>query len=488
MLSQLSPQHLAKLCNGEWYQGTIPSARFTAAQIDSRLMDNNQLFVALHGEQTDGHKFIVKLDPERHQAAIVEQPAPQALAAQLCVANSLDALQTLSKEIASRTTAVKFAITGSVGKTGTKDMLYQMLTAFGPTHATKGNYNNHIGTPLTLAQMPDDTQFLVCELGMNHAGEIADLSAIVKPAIAAITSIADSHIGNFDSLQQIADAKAELFSGLTVGGTAILPRDDAFFTHLEAAAKTAGAGRILSFGIHPESTFRLVEAQRVKDGLLLTIDCPCEEGEPRNRGTRGITFELAMKARHWAVNAACALAMCAAAGLNARTAAAYLSDFADLPGRGKTFDLTIGGHTVRLIDDSYNAGPASMKAALNTLAELPGKHGVIMSDMLELGDFATQAHQTLAKQLKEAGISWVIAIGPQMTAMTVGLPDSINCICHPNINAALSALDQDFALLAEHTDYLLVKGSHGSGGHLISQHMTETYSVGSATTEVHHAS
>ena len=485
MLSLLSPQHLAELCKGQWYQGTVPLTRFTAAQIDSRLMDNNHLFIALQGKQTDGHKFIAKLDPERQQAAIVEQPVPQARAAQLCVASSLHALQTLSEEIADRTTAVKFALTGSVGKTGTKDMLYQMLTAFGPTHATKGNYNNRIGAPLTLAQMPEDTQFLVCELGMSHAGEIAELSAIVKPAIAAITCIADSHIGHFDSIQQIADAKAEIFSSFIEGGTAILPRDDAFFAYLEAAAKTAGAGRILSFGIHPESNFRLTETQRVKGGLRLAIDYTSDKNKTQ---TKSITFDLAMTAQHWAVNAACALAMCAAAGLDVRTAATRLSNFGDLPGRGKTFDLTIGGHLLKLLDDSYNAGPTSMKAALDTLAEFPGQNGVILSDMLELGDFSTQAHLTLATQMTEVGISWVIAIGPQMTAMSDVLPDSMNCICYPNSTVALSTLDQDLALLAEQTDNLLVKGSHGSGAYLISQHLLKTYSTVSAATEVHHAS
>ena len=485
MLSQLSPQQLADLCNGQWYQGTIPSARFTAAQIDSRLMDNNQLFIAIQGEQTDGHNFIVMLDPERQQAAIVEQPAPQAPAAQLCVASSLHALQTLSEEIANRTTAVKFALTGSVGKTGTKDMLYQMLTAFGPTHATKGNYNNNIGTPLTLAQMPEDTQFLVCELGMSHAGEIAKLSAIVKPTIAAITCIADSHIGHFDSLQQIADAKAELFSSFTKGGTAILPRDDFFFAYLEAAAKTAGASHILSFGTHPESNFRLTESHRVNGGLRLVIEYPCDKDESQ---TRSITFNLAMTARHWAVNAACALAMCAAAGLDVRTAATRLSDFSDLIGRGKKFDLTIGGHPIKLLDDSYNASPTSMKAALDTLAEFSGQNGVILSDMLELGDFSTQAHLTLATQMTDVGISWVIAIGPQMTAMTDVLPEAMKCICYPNSTVALSYLDQDLAQLAERTDNLLVKGSHGSGAYLISQHLVKTYSTISAAAEMHHAS
>ena len=364
-------------------------------------------------------------------------------------------------------------------------MLVRMLTNFGSTHATKGNYNNHIGAPLTLVQMPEDTQFLVCELGMNHAGEIADLSAIVKPAIAAITCIADSHIGHFDCLQQIADAKAELFSSFTAGGTAILPRDDAFFIHLKTAAEAAGASRIISFGTHPESTFRLTKAQREKDGLRVTIDYPCDKN---NGQISSITFGLAMTARHWAVSAACALAMSAAAGLDVRTAATSLSDFGDLPGRGKRFELNIVGHPVNLIDDSYNAGPTSMKAALETLAELPGQHGVILSDMLELGVFSTEAHQALVAQIIEAKIRWVVAIGPQMTAMTHDLPDSINSICHPNSISALSTLDHDLALLAKRTDNLLVKGSHGSGAYLISRRLAETYSKVSAAKEMHHAS
>ena len=485
MLSHLSPQHLAELCKGQWHEGVIPSARFTAVQVDSRLMQNNQLFIALRGEQTDGHKFVYQLDPNLQQAAIVERPTTQARAAQLCVASGLRALQALSEEIADRTTALKFALTGSVGKTGTKDMLCQMLTGFGPTHATKGNYNNHIGAPLTLTQMPEDTQFLVCELGMNHTGEIADLTEIVKPSIAAITCISDSHIGHFDGLQQIADAKAELFSGLNAGGSAILPRDDAFYNYLKAAAERAGASRILSFGTHPKSTFRLTKVERIKGGLRLTIDYTHLAEKTK---TGSVKFSLAMTGRHWALNAACALTMCAAAGLDVKTAAASLSDFSDLPGRGKSFCLSINGHNINLIDDSYNAGPTSMKAALSTLAELQGEHGVILSDMLELGSFATQAHQALAKNIIEAGVRWVIAIGPSMTAMTDEFPESIKCICHPSSMAALSTLNNDLALMAARTDNLLVKGSHGSGAYLVSQHLISSYSKDPADTEEHHAS
>ena len=306
----------------------------------------------------------------------------------------------------------------------------------------------------------------------------------MKPSIGAITCIADSHIGHFDGLQ-IADAKAELLSGLTTGSTAILPRDDVFYDHLKAAAEASDVTHILSFGTHPESSFRLTEAKRAGSGLLLSIDCPYYESKTK---TRSIKFGLAMTARHWALNAVCALAMCAAAGLDIKDAAASLSDFGDLPGRGKSFDLSIDSHHVNLIDDSYNAGPSSMKAALAMLVELPGRHGVILSDMLELGSFVSAAHQSLTSSITEAGIRWIIAIGPSMSAMTDELPDSVYCICHPNSMAALSVLDENLKLLAARTDNLLVKGSHGSGAHLISQHLIQTYGTEPIDSEVYHAS
>ena len=478
MLSCLSPTRLAELCSGQWHHSTALPVSFTSAQIDSRKMGSDELFIALRGDHVDGHQFVSGLNPDRGQAAIVERPAENTAAAQLCVADSLQALQSISKEVSALTGAVKFAVTGSVGKTGTKDMLCRMLAGFGRTHATKGNYNNHIGAPLTLAQMPEDTEFLVCELGMNHAGELTELAQLVKPSVAAITCIADSHIGHFTSLAQIADAKAELFTGLAEGGVAILPRDDAFYPRLVEAASAAGAVHILSFGTHPSSSLRLLDCKADDNGLVITAEIPLRDDDAQRKT---ISFRLGMTARHWAMNALCGLAMCHAAGLDCETAASELADFTDLPGRGKRYTLNISDHRLNLIDDSYNAGPASMKAALTSLAEQPGKRAAVLSDMLELGPSAPEAHLQLADHITASSISTVIAVGPLMTALTSRLPDSIFCQSYPTSTDALAALDQVMPPLAAQTDCLLVKGSHGSGAHLISQHLIKTY--GSAPTE-----
>lgn len=478
MLSHLSPARLAELCCGQWHQATALPVSFTSAQIDSREMGQDELFIALKGEHVDGHQFISALNPELGQAAIVERPAQNAQTAQLCVTDSLQALHCISKEVSVLTGAVKFAVTGSVGKTGTKDMLCQMLGGFGRTHATKGNYNNHIGAPLTLAQMPEDTAFLVCELGMNHAGELTELTEIVKPGIAAITCIADSHIGHFSSLEQIADAKAELFTGIADDGVAILPRDDAFYSRLAAAATAAGAAHILSFGTHPSSSLRLVDCTRQGNGLVITIEYPSLSDNTQRKIFR---FTLSMTARHWAMNALCGLAMCHAAGLDCEQAAARLAEFTDLPGRGKAHSLRISGHSLTLIDDSYNAGPASMKAALANLAEMPGQRAVALSDMLELGSSGPEAHIQLAEHIINSGVNNVIAVGPMMTAMTAHLPDRILSVCYPTSTDAITVLDQVIPTLAGQTDHLLVKGSHGSGAHLLCQHLVKTY--GDAQTE-----
>ena len=485
MLSQLSPTRLAELCCGHWHHSAALPASFKSAQIDSRMMKEAELFIALKGETADGHQFVSGLNPDLGQAAIVERPAPDAPAAQLCVRDSLEALQCISKEVSALTGAVKFAVTGSVGKTGTKDMLCRMLDGFGCTHATKGNYNNHIGAPLTLTQMPEDAEFLACELGMNHAGELSELAQIVKPSIAAITCIADSHIGHFTSLEQIADAKAELFTGLADGGLAILPRDDVFYPRLEAAATAAGAAQILSFGTHPESSLRLLDCKRQDDGLVVTIDCPALSNSTKRRT---FTFKLGMTARHWAMNALCGLAMCHAAGLDCEQAAAHLADFTDLPGRGKSYHLALFDHHLTLIDDSYNAGPASMKAALTNLAEMPGKRVAVLSDMLELGESGPQAHIQLAEHITASGISDLIAVGPLMTAMTAYLPDHISCNCYQTSTDALAVLDEAVSTFAAEADYLLIKGSHGSGAHLISQHLITSYAKLQTQQEVSHAS
>lgn len=485
MLSSLSPARLAEICDGQWYQQTVLPASFCSAQIDSRIITDHELFIALKGDHVDGHQFVRTLDPERGQAAIVESPAPEAKVAQLCVSDSLQALHKLSREVSALTDAVKFAVTGSVGKTGTKDMLCRMVEGFGRAHATKGNYNNHIGAPLTIAQMPDHTEFLVCELGMNHAGEITKLAHIVRPYVAAITCIADSHIGHFQSREQIADAKAEIFDGLVPGGRVVLPRDDAFYQHLADAAVKAGAGQIISFGTHPDSTLCLTECKKEEHGLVITARYS-DSGEKSGYQTH--SFRLGMTARHWAMNALCALGMCYAAGLDIRMAAEQLAGFTDLPGRGKAYDLNIDGCHITLIDDSYNAGPLSMQAALASLAETPGRRAAVLSDMLELGPSGAHAHEQLAHHISASGISHLLAIGPMMTAMTAQLPADISYQCFATSTEALDAVTKNPAMLAGNADYLLIKGSHGSGAHRISQHLITSFSRNTTEQEISHAS
>lgn len=478
MLAQISPTKLGKLCSGKWLNRPALPMSFTSVQIDSRLMQQKELFIALKGSQLDGHQFIECLSRNKNQAAVVERPTSDVEVAQLCVADSLQALHSLAKEISAQSRALKFAVTGSLGKTGTKDMLCHMLSGFGRTHATKGNYNNHIGTPLTLAQMPEGTQFLICELGMNKAGEIADLTQMVRPSVAAITCIADSHIGHFDSLQKIADAKAELFCGLDSDGIAILPRDDRFYTHLATATKVAGATRIVSFGRHAQSNLRLVDCTKDPAGLLITLEYP-QNDKTAKRKT--IHFRLAMSARHWAENALCALAMCHAAGLDLEAAAARLAEFGDLSGRGKTHKVLISGRKLTLIDDSYNAAPASMKAALAALGEASGTKTAILSDMLELGRAGADAHIKLARQISDAGVHRLLTIGPLMQTMSAHLASEIEHVNFKTSTQALEAIDQNLEWLTNKTDIMLIKGSHGSGSHLISAHLIQTY--GSTNTD-----
>ncbi|MGB1554000.1 MAG: UDP-N-acetylmuramoyl-tripeptide--D-alanyl-D-alanine ligase, partial [Candidatus Puniceispirillaceae bacterium] len=236
-LSALNPVRIAEICGGYWLNDILPDFVLTHTVIDSRKMAKNTLFVALKGSQTDGHIFLAGLDGAPQQAAMVSQPNTDIRLPQLCVKDVEKAFQLLAKHIAHHTRAGKVAITGSVGKTGTKDMIAAMLAAAGQTHATKGNLNNQLGVPLTLANMADDADFLVTEMGMNNAGEIALLSEMVRPDIAIITRISNAHAGFFDSLSEIADAKSEIFLGMDGFGTAILPRDDEFYGQLAGSAR-----------------------------------------------------------------------------------------------------------------------------------------------------------------------------------------------------------------------------------------------------------
>lgn len=473
MLQLLTPAQLSQICQGHWYQEKEPDARLKSVKTDSRTMQENDLFIALRGDTGDGHDYLTHLERRKSQAALVERVNSRAAIPQLCVKNSLDALHHLARHIASITSAKKIAITGSVGKTGTKDMIAHILQSFGHVHATKGNLNNHIGLPVTIAHLPDKSDFLVTEMGMNHRGEIAVLAGILAPHIAVITNIADHHIGHFTNLAEIADAKSEIFSPRSAELIAVLPRDDHFYHQLAGAARRAGINRIISFGRHPKSTIRLTKTERIPTGLQITASLPAGLA---GQLARPITFELGMRACHWAEGAVCALAVCHAANIDPEIAAMSLRQFTDLAGRGRPHHLEIDGHSLTLIDDSYNAGPASMQAALSDLAEDSGPIKIaIFTDMLELGHTEEDAHEQLIKPILNAGLTTFISAGPMMKKMSKRLPSRLHTKCFDRADDLLAAIKTDPNTNLGQADIILVKGSHGSGAHLISAYLIENF-------------
>lgn len=487
-------QEIARICQADW-QGPAASAgparRFSSAPsiinhfaIDHRQLGDNGVFIALPGNRHDGHDFVPQLSARRGQAAIVSHAVAEADIAQLVVADPLKALHNLARSKADQLPAAKIAITGSVGKTGTKEMLARCLSGFGTTHASPGNFNNHIGAPLSIANTPDAARFVIAEMGMNRAGEIGLLANLFNPHIAVITKIAASHAGFFSRLEDIADAKAEIFSAFAAGGTAILPGDDRFFSRLAGAARMAGADRILSFGESEGCDIRLSQQTRSPLGQKLLVTA----------GGQQLELELAMQAPHWGVNALAVLAVAAALELDLQAAAQHLSGMADLPGRGARFDLVIEGHYCRVIDDAYNAGPASMQAALADFASLPAKGRVlILSDMLELGSLAESAHAELKTALRQARPDHLLLIGPLMASLAGELADELagelagdmnedgqNTAINTEIYQTAEQACARARELAGQAELMLIKGSNGSGAHLIAADLRRLAGKGGA--------
>ena len=462
MLSLLSAQELADICGGLWHPAP-PSGAARGIKIDSRALDRGNIFVALKGARSDGHDFVSQLDATDIFAAIVEHAVANTEVAQLVVPDALIALQTLAQNCALRTTATKLAITGSVGKTGTKEMLAHLLASAGQTHATRGNLNNHIGMPLTLVGTPQETDYLVVEMGMNHAGEIAALTEMMLPHIAAITCISDTHSAHFSNLSDIAEAKTEIFNGLSGAAVAILPRDDAFYGQLAGAARLAGARSILTFGYHEDSDFRVVSCHPTSSGQSLEVEIP-----DASEGRKILSFALGMNAVHWAISAACVLAMASAASVDVEASAPHLTSFQDLPGRGLSIGLNVAGHHFTLIDDSYNASPSSMTAAITHLATQSGDiKSAILSDMLELGDGGHDAHIALVTPLMQAGISRLITVGEMMAEVGERLAPHIEVKSFQTADDVICQIISTPEQIIGNSTIMLVKGSHGSGAHLI---------------------
>ncbi len=448
----------------------------TGASIDTRTLQAGDLFFAIAGEARDGHAFVRDALAKGAAAAVIaeERAAEFESAGPLVVASDvLNALRRLGIAARRRTDARIVAVTGSVGKTGTKEALRLVLARFGATHASVASYNNHWGVPLTLARMPRDSAFGVFEIGMNHAGEIAPLTRMVRPHVALITTVEPVHIEYFHSIWGIADAKGEIFSGVEPGGVAVVNRDNPFYERLRAHAAASPAGRILTFGEHADADVRAERIILKPEGSII---------EARLFG-KPLTFRVGMPGRHIALNSLGVLAACRALGIDLAGAARALADLTPPSGRGARTVLTVDGGAITLIDESYNANPASMRAALATLGGAePGPHGrriAVLGDMLELGPDSPALHRALAEPIAAHGIDRVFTAGTLMESLWAALPPDRRG------GAAPTAVDLKQAVVADVRpgDIVMVKGSNSIRMALIVQALRERYGADQEPTQ-----
>ena len=406
---------------GGTFEGSAPSM-IEGISIDSRTINPGDAFFAIRGDAMDGHDFAAKALDAGGALAVVNAEKRGRLTGQgnylVLEDDPLDGLERLAGASRSRTRGNVIAVTGSVGKTSTKEMLRAGFSALGATHAPVGSFNNHWGVPLTLARMPETTRFGIFEIGMNHAGEIRPLTGMVRPEIAIVTNVEPVHIEFFASEKEIADAKAEIFEGLVPGGTAILNKDNKWFDHLAGKARDLGA-TVLSFGKSGDADVRLVRSTLEETGSVVEADV-C--GAP-------IIYKLGSPGAHQAFNSLAVLGAAHVLGQDIAKVGLALPAFRPPKGRGERFTLqhATGGPMV-LIDESYNANPASMRAALELLAQasLPLPHGrriAVLGDMLELGDLAKELHLELLPAVKESRADLAFLAGPQMKNLWEALPD-----------------------------------------------------------------
>jgi len=387
-----------------------PEKNFTGVSIDSRTAAKGDIFVAIKGERQDGHDYVVNALKGGAGLAIVSRPTAEMEKAGplLVVGEPLAALEDMGRAARARSQAQIIAVTGSVGKTSSKELLKLGLSQSGLTHASAASFNNHWGVPLTLSRMQRECAFGVFEIGMNHAGEITPLTKMVRPHVAIVTTVAASHLGHFSSLADIADAKAEIFLGLEPGGAALINRDSEFYDHLATAARKAGCERIIGFGRHAAAEIRL-------ERTSLHSECSCVTA---NILGETIIYKLGIPGEHHALNSLAVLGAAKLVGADLARAALALATATPAKGRGVRFKLTAPNGEFTLIDESYNANPASMRAALALLGHAkPGQGGrriAVLGDMLELGEQAPKLHAELAKAVDEARVDALYACGPLM--------------------------------------------------------------------------
>jgi UDP-N-acetylmuramoyl-tripeptide--D-alanyl-D-alanine ligase len=439
-------------------QGIAPNPLprdITSVSIDTRTLEPGALYFAIRGEVHDGHSFVAPALDKGAAAAVVDTahagdfPAGTPL---VVVEDVLGGLERLGRAGRVRMHGPVIAVTGSVGKTSTKEMLRIALSGQGRVHASVASYNNHWGVPLTLARTPADTEFGIYEIGMSNPYEILPLTAMVRPHVAIVTTVEPVHLAQFRAIEAIADAKGEIFAGLEPGGVAIINADNPHAARLAAHAGASRAGRIVRFGTGSEADVRMLDVHLDPDFSLVSAEV---FGIP-------VTYRIGAPGRHFAMNSLAVLAAAHVTGADLALAALALADFGSVEGRGKRLMLSIGDRDATLVDESYNANPSSMRAALAVTGSIPrgarGRRIAVLGDMLELGPEAEALHAGLAGPVVENDIDLVFASGPLMRSLYQALPADRRG-AYAETSEALAPLVCD---ALQPGDVVMVKGSLGS--------------------------
>ncbi len=436
-----------------------PAKAITGISIDSRTVAPGEAYFAIKGDVHDGHAFVEAALKNGAAVAVVseEWATGKSGLSLLVVPDVLDGLRALARAARARLEGRVIAVTGSVGKTSTKEALRCVLEPQGETHASVASFNNHWGVPLTLARCPASVSYAVFEIGMNHAGEIEPLVKMVRPHVAVVTTVEPVHLEFFVSVEAIADAKAEIFLGLEPDGVAVLNRDNGQFSRLKKAATKAGVKRIVSFGESRSAEARLVD---------VSLHPACSAVSATILG-HDVTYKLGVPGRHIAMNSLAVLAAATLAGADLARSALALSQMQPPSGRGSRARLEVAGGEALLIDESYNANPASMRAALSVLGHAPvgprGRRIAVLGDMLELGPAGGELHASLAEAVRNDAIDIVFCCGPLMRHLWDALPST-----RRGGYAATSAELEVLVLGAiRGGDAVMIKGSFGSKMKLI---------------------
>lgn len=427
--------------------GGIANASFevTGVTFDSREVGTGDLFLALKGEASDGHRYLDQAFAQGAAGALVHDDSAHP---QVRVADTTVALDALGGAARGRMQGKVIGVTGSAGKTGTKEALFAALDRMDPgcAHRSLKSYNNHVGVPLSLARMPQSARFGVFEMGMNHAGELAALTRLVRPHVAIVTTIAPAHLGFFKDEAEIADAKGEIFQGLERGGTAIIPFDSPHRDRLIAAA-TPHAARIVTFGLSDGADVHVLESMRTPSGTFITAKV----------GVRELSFTLSQPGDHWMANAMAVLAAVDAVGGDLEMAGLALAELDGIAGRGERFHIRVGDGEALLIDESYNANPASMLATLDVLSHEAGRKIAVLGEMRELGEHSSVLHARLSNPIAATGVDYAILVGTEMKPLAEALEGQIEFV---HVADAAAAREQLESVLAP-GDAILIKGSNG---------------------------